>query len=271
MGKNYKNPARYRLDFIKENTFNRVWSLRMTRTRVIVVTAAVIASGAALLWCIMAYTPMRQLLPGALRGNLRNQYLETALKLDSLEQAARINNAYIANIVAIMKDDIPEDSAKLRLSETIYNADSLLTASEAEHQFVREYESEERFNLSVLAPIAAEGMVFGTPTASVNEIGELPGIQGGILMSAGRAAPATTVYRGTVLGVYTAADGSSTVTIQHPNDFVSIYSHLGEVFVSKGKKVAAGQRIGHAGADGKLGFELWHNGTALDPRDYISF
>ena len=43
----YKNPARYRLDFIKENTFNRVWSLRMTRTRVFLVTAAIIAGGAA--------------------------------------------------------------------------------------------------------------------------------------------------------------------------------------------------------------------------------
>ena len=36
----YKNPARFRLDFIKENTFNRLWTVRMTRARVVLVSAA---------------------------------------------------------------------------------------------------------------------------------------------------------------------------------------------------------------------------------------
>ena len=94
-GPGYRNPARYRLDFIKENTFNRVWSVRMTRARVFLVSAAIIAGGAALLWVIIAYTPVRQLLPGALKGDLRAQYIETAVKLDSLEQAAARNRAQL--------------------------------------------------------------------------------------------------------------------------------------------------------------------------------
>ena len=101
----YKNPARYRLDFIKENTFNRVWSLRMTRTRVFLVSAAIIAGGAALLWVIIAYTPVRRLLPGTLKGDLRTDYITAAIKLDSLEQASARNAAYIANIAALLQGD----------------------------------------------------------------------------------------------------------------------------------------------------------------------
>lgn len=268
MAKEYRNPARYRLDFIKENTFNRVWTLRMTRTRVILVSLAVVAGMLALLWVIMAFTPMRGLLPGALRGDLRGRYLETALRLDSLEQAARINSAYLANIVAVMTDDLPEDSVRALAAETVYAADSLLAATEAERRFVESYRQEERFNLSVLAPIAAEGMIFGTPVPV--EAAHGTSTDGKALeITTGRAMPVTSVYRGTVLAVGTDGNSRYTVTVQHPNDFVSIYSGLGEVFVAKGKKVTAGQALGQTAARGTFTFELWHNGTALNPEEYV--
>ena len=245
-----KNPAIYRLDFIHENTFNRVWSVRMTTLRVALVSAAVAAGGAALVWCVMAYTPMRRLLPGALTHDLRAQYVEVALKLDSLEQAARANDAYMANLLNIMRGEVAiEPAAAVEVPEA--RIDSLLAASEAEKAFVRRYEDEERFNLSVLAPLAAEGMVFTSPMP-------VPGV-------------AAAAYRGTVVGVTVGTDGLSTVTVQHPNDFISMYSGLRDVYVDKGRKVIGGQRIGSAPVRQAPGFELWHGGSELDPEDYISF
>ena len=180
---------------------------------------------------------MRQLLPLDLGDDLRKQYLETALRLDSLEYKSRINDAYITNIVSVMNDNLPSDSAIILATEKILASDSLLMATEAERQFVRSYEEEERFNLSVLSPIAAEGMFFTSPVIAVNP----------------------------------QPDGTTSVILQHPNDFISIYSGLDDVFVGKGKKVAAGQRIGHSQGKTPVVFELWHNGTALNPEDYISF
>lgn len=270
MAKNYKNPARFRLDFIKENTFNRVWSLRMTRRSVVAVTAAVVAAGAALLWCIMAYTPLRQLLPGTLDGDLRSRYLEAALRLDSLEQKVRINNAYLANIETIMSDGISADSARTA-AELAILSDSLPEASEAEKAFVRAFEDEARFNLSVLTPIAAEGMVFSSPAATEAEIDDLSASTPGIRITSRRASAISATYRGTVLAVYTRPDGTSAVTLQHPNDFISIYDGLGDVFVDKGVKVDAGQRIGHTSPGLSTIFELWHKGNRLKPREYINF
>lgn len=271
MAKNYKNPARYRLDFIKENTFNRVWSVRMTRTRVAIVTAAVIAGGAALIFFIMAYTPMRRLLPDSLSGDLRNRYLETAMRLDSLEQKARLNDAYIANLATILTDNIPEDSAMARAAEKVMLDDSLLQASETERAFLRRYEDEARFNLSVLSPIAAEGMVFSAPVGAGVELSELPGGNAGVRLTSAGAAAVSAVYRGTVTGVYTRPDGTTAVTVQHPNDFISVYDGLGDVFVDKGSKVGAGQRIAHTSPAHATTFELWHKGVPLDPREYINF
>lgn len=265
----YKNPARYRLDFIKENTFNRLWSVRMTRLRVIMATAAIIAAGGALLWVIIAYTPVRRLIPGTLEGDLRASYIDAALRLDSLEEAARQNAAYISNIAAVLQGGTEASAVPDSLALTVSVSDSMLDASDAERTFVRRYREEQRFNLSVLAPIAAEGMIFTSPVAASAAVTHKAG--GGVEISPSRVAPVSAIYRGTVVTVTTSADGLSTVTIQHPNDFVSVYSGLGDIFVEKGRRVEAGQRIGHSGPRQSVTFELWHSGAALDPRDYIAF
>jgi len=259
----YKNPARFRLDFIKENTFNRVWSVRMTRARVLVFSAAVIAAGLALLWIVFAYTPVRQLLPGALKGDLRAEYLATAVKLDSLELAVGRNAAYLANIAALMQGEIAETDT-VQAPEIAVD-DSLLAASEAERQFVRSYESQERFNLSVLAPIAAEGMVFAAPVGATAQTESLA--TKGLQIKGPRNTSVSSVYRGTVIAVSIGADGMTSIAVQHPNDFASVYTGLGEVFVDRGQRVEPGQRLGQVGE--RTVVELWHKGTALDPLDYI--
>lgn len=259
----YKNPARFRLDFIKENTFNRVWSVRMTRTRVLIVSASIVAAGIALLWVALAYTPLRQLLPGALKGDLRAEYLTTAVKLDSLELAAGRNAAYLANIAALLQGEVAQDDTA-RVQEIAVD-DSLLAASEAERRFVRSYESQERFNLSVLAPIAAEGMVFAAPVGATAKTESLD--TKGLMIKGPRNTSVSAVYRGTIVMMTTGSDGLTSIAVQHPNDFVSVYTGLGEVFVDRGQRVEAGQRLGQIGDHALV--ELWHKGTSLDPLDYI--
>ena len=243
----------------------------MSRTRVALVPVAIIAGIATLIWTLLAFTPMRQLLPLDLGDDLRKQYLETALRLDSLEYKSRINDAYITNIVSVMNDNLPSDSAIILATEKILASDSLLMATEAERQFVRSYEEEERFNLSVLSPIAAEGMIFTSPVTSSTSIEPMPSQSPGVRIKGGSNLPVAAVYRGSVIAVNPQPDGTTSVILQHPNDFISIYSGLDDVFVGKGKKVAAGQRIGHSQGKTPVVFELWHNGTALNPEDYISF
>ena len=263
----YRNPSRFRLEFIKENTLNVVWSVRMTPLRVWLACGVILAAVGALIWLILSYTPMRRLIPGTLSGDLRARYIELALTVDSLEQKAASTDAYLTNLKTIMAGEIQEEVAVQ--APTIIASDSLLAASEAERAFVQSYEEEERFNLSVLAPIAAEGMVFTTP-ANVAETRSVPGVGRAVELVVPRGGAVNSVYRGTVVSVIPRPDGLSDITIQHPNDFLSIYTGVRDVFVDKGTRVVAGQRIAHAGT-APLTFELWHKGTALDSREYISF
>lgn len=241
---------RYRVDIVNENSLSRVWGVRLTGLRAVAASVAVIAAVASLIVMIFMFTPAGYLLPGSLRPAERGDYAELSLRIDSLSRLTAMQAAYTSNIRAILTDSTAPARPEATLSEPL-PPDSLLEASEAERRFVQRFEQEERFNLSVLSPIAAEGMVFEAPAAS-DGIG-----------------PVAAIYRGTVISCFTGADGRSAVTVQHPNDFISVYGNLRDTYVAPGQKVSAGQRVGQTAA-GPLLFELWHSGSQLDAAQYIA-
>lgn len=242
---------RWRVEIVNENTLARTWSIGLSGLRVWIAAAVVVGAIASLIAVFFMFTPLGALLPGHLDGDLRSQYLDAALRIDSLERAARSHEAYADNIRRIFAGEADDRSAASQATPASV-ADSLLEASEAERLFVRRFDARERFNLSVLSPIAAEGMIFESPVENAAGSGNVDA-----------------VYRGTVVGLTRAPGGSFTVSVQHPNDFLSVYSRLDEVYVDKGSKVLAGQRIGRTATGSRLDFELWHAGSMLDPEQYV--
>lgn len=238
------------MDIVNENSLARVWTVRLTGLRAVAAGVALVAAVASLIVMIFMFTPAGYLLPGSLRPAERGDYADLAFRVDSLSRLAAMQEAYTSNIRAIFSDSTAPAQPGAMLSEPL-PADSLLEASEAERRFVQRFEQEERFNLSVLSPIAAEGMIFEAPAAPAG------------------VGPVAAVYRGTVISCFTGADGMSTVTVQHPNDFISVYGNLRDVYVAPGQKVSAAQRVGQTAA-GPLLFELWHSGSQLDAAEYIA-
>ncbi len=277
MGRNSKtefsNPRRYRLDFIAENTFNRVWTIRFSRARLIVVSTMSVAAVAALMFVIIFFTPVRKLLPGRLEGDLRSRYVDMAMRLDSLELRSIANDRYMTNLRNILSGETDSaavtDAVRKEISKT--KADSLLAPSEAERQFVQIYEASDRFNLSVLTPIVAEGMAFYSPAPEALVEAVSNDNATSVSFTQADLLPVSATYRGTVVSVYNNAEGLKTVIVQHPNDFISLYSGLSECFTKPGARLLAGERIGHSGKGNTFTFELWHSGSATDPSDYVGF
>ncbi len=247
---------RYRVEIINENTLERSWSLVLSGVRVIIAAVAVVAALASLITVIFMFTPVGNLLPGHLKGDERAGLITLGLKVDSLNQVAREYSSYTDNLRAILLDSadtsLPDGTAGSALSAI--PVDSLIEAGQAEREFVRRFEEDARYNLSVLSPIAAEGMTFDAPTSTPQGIGSV-----------------SAVYRGAVISESETPSGRFNVVIQHPNDFISIYANLSDSYVSRGDKIIAGQRIGNSTTEAPLLFELWHSGTQLDPALYIYY
>jgi len=239
--------ARYLISIVDLNSLRQVWGIRLTGLRAWLAAGGVVAALASLIVVIFLFTPAGYLLPGSLRPAERWQYADLLQQVDSLRSLVDVQEAYTRNIRQILSDSVPPARVSAAVAEAL-PPDSLLEASEAERQFVRSFEQQERYNVSVLSPIAAEGMLFEPPEAG--------------------GAPAA-IYRGSVVAASEGRDGLWSIVVQHPGDFLSVYCALSDVYVEPGQKVEAGQRLGQT--DGTtLSFQLWHSGSRLDPDLYLN-
>ena len=89
--------------------------------------------------------------------------------------------------------------------------------------------------------------------------------------------PVKAIADGTVILAEWTAETGYVITIQHPNEFISVYKHNGTLLKQQGDIVKSGEAIASVGSTGELTtgphlhFELWNNGFPVNPTDYIDF
>ena len=274
-------PRRYRLMLLNEATMRPRISFSTGRGRLIVwtvVAAVVLAVIGALL---LGATPLKRILPGYLKRAQRSELYLMSETIDSIRQESAINRAYIDNIAAVFSADVDLDSVRRAseqaLATQVTPLDSLLSTSQEEIDFVRRYEQRERFNASVLSPIAAEGMIFYPPVAASPMAESVDGT-GRVTLQLPASTPVSAMYRGTVVDSYYTPSQGYTLVIQHPNEFITRYSGLATKLVDRGEKVKTGERIGlttpstqNSSQRLPVTLEMWHNGTQLNPKQYVTF
>lgn len=253
MAKRLKITKRFRLVFVNDNTLNTVWTLRLTRTRVWLASGFCVAAIAALVVCVVVWSPVSYLLPGYMKPAQRRTTVDNTLRLDSLLDVVARQQLYISNITDILSGG---DTAAVAVgNQPAENADTLMTATERERAFVEDWRRSERANLSVLTPILAEGMAFRAPVAGAAIVAS------GDTLIAAKRAPVVAIQDGMVVDArIDAASGCGVVVVQHTNDFVSVYGGMENVGVSAGRRVVAGQVLGQLGEDGRLPLTVWHMG-----------
>lgn len=220
-------------------------------------------------------TPLKTLLPGYMKESQRSATEESILRLDSIQTAYQKNQAYIESVLrAFDTDRVPEDSIQLANEARAFSADSLLPASPAEKKFVSAMAERERFNISVLAPLAAEGMMFSPISDSgVFTAASKANTHGKVLMPIDE--PVKSIADGSILAsYYSPKDGGYVIVVQHSKGFVSRYEGLGNPVTSPGDMVLAGQVLAmgprpNARGHRIAGIMMWHNGVPLVPYDYI--
>ena len=111
-----------RLVILNEDTFEEIFSLRLTLMNVFVV-----ASTAAILIIffttyIIAFTPLREYIPGYASTKLRKEATELALKSDSLALALKKNDAYLKSVVKVLNGDLEYEQIN---KDSIMNSDKI--------------------------------------------------------------------------------------------------------------------------------------------------
>ena len=110
-----------RLIILNEDTFEETFSLKLTLMNVFVVLGLGAIFIIFITTFIIAFTPLREFIPGYSSSKLKRDATELALKSDSLSHALEQNEAYIASLKKVLKGEL--EFAK-------FNKDSILSSVE---------------------------------------------------------------------------------------------------------------------------------------------
>lgn len=270
-----KSLTRYRITVEDEAHLSEVASGRVTLPAALGIAFAMLAIAVLFAGTLLAFTPLRQFLPGYLKEKQRAATEDGLLRLDSLMYAYDRNQAYLDNIIKVMDTErTPSDSTDVTPVSRELSSDSLLTASPSEQRFISQMEEREKFNISVLAPLAADGLMFSTVCSDgVFTESSRTEKEGVVLIP--RDSSVLSASDGTVIALYySASERGYVIVVQHGRGFLTTYTHVGAPLVGPGDIVNAGQAIALApGPDSKgsrwFSVNIWHNGSAVVPYDYL--
>ena len=270
---------KYKLTIINENTLEEVVGLRVSKLNGISVLLSVLTVLFLVASVIIAFTPLRNYLPGYMNSEIRAQVVENALRVDSLQQLVDRQNLYIMNIQDIFSGTIRVDTVHNMDSLTTVREDSLMERTQREAEFRKQYEETEKYNLtSITARPDIEGLIFYRPTRGmITDKFDADRKHYGTDIAANPGESVLATLDGTViLSTYTAETGY-VIEVQHNQDFISVYKHCSSFLKREGDTVQAGEAIALVGNSGQLTtgphlhFELWHKGRAVNPEQYIVF
>jgi hypothetical protein len=127
-----------RLVILNEDTFEEIFSLKLNLMNVFVVATIGAIFLISVTTFIIAFTPLREFIPGYSSSKLKRDATELALKSDSLTIALKKNEAYIQSIQKVLNGEL--EYAK-------FNKDSILASSTEVVPQVKLSASEEELEL----------------------------------------------------------------------------------------------------------------------------
>ncbi len=272
---------KYKLSFFNENTLEEVWSFRLSQLSAFLILGVFAFFLVLLTSVIIITTPIRNYLPGYLDVEVRRAIVGNALRADSLEQVIAQQSFYLENVSAILLGTMEIDSIPPIDSVAYYNSENYeIPRSDQELDFVRNFEEEERYNLTVLNPNQPPADVlflFKPANGIISSPFEPQNNHFGIDIVTAPKESILAVMDGTVIYTGYEINDGNIIHIQHRNGFLSIYKHNELLLKRTGETVTAGEVIALVGNTGNqttgphLHFELWYRGTAVNPEDYIVF
>ena len=141
---------KYKLTITNENTLEEVVGIHVSKLNGLSVLLFAVTVIFLIAATIIAFTPLRNYLPGYMNSEVRELVVDNALRVDSLQQLLNRQNMYIMNIQDIFNGKVKADTVASIDSLTIVRSEELMERTEAEEKFRKQYEESERYNLTTM-------------------------------------------------------------------------------------------------------------------------
>jgi len=274
---------KYRFSVANDTTFEELWRIRLTKYNGFLLITFLVFFIIAATTSLIAFTNLREFIPGYPDVNMRRNILLNAIRLDSLEKELSFRDNYFNNLNLIISGKRPESS--FNSSDTTGKYKRITFIPSPEDSALRsQVETADRFNLT-LGPVAAESM---SSPAGLHFFPPVKGIVSGKFDPGAKhfgtdivTKPKSVVsaaFDGTIVLTGWTMETGFVIEIQHANNIITVYKHNAALLKETGDLVRTGEAIAVVGDSGELytsgphlHFEIWYKGSPLDPEKHIIF
>jgi len=290
MAKNEKRKNNWRDKFrfavFNDTTYEEIWRLRLTKYNALVFISGCLFVLILLIWCLIAYTRVREFIPNYPDVNMRRAIVMNAIMLDSLEHEIEARDKYFEDLNSVISGKQPVSKLTARDTTKSYSS-APVTRTKEETVLSSKAVKEDKYSIN------QPGNIPGRKEEKVSLAGIhfFPPVKGvissnfdtrtrhfGIDLVTAPKAIVSSSLDGTVIMTGWTMETGFVIVIQHSNNLVSVYKHNSTILKEMGDKVNAGEAISIVGSSGELytsgphlHFELWYNGQPIDPSQYIFF
>jgi murein DD-endopeptidase MepM/ murein hydrolase activator NlpD len=271
---------KYRLVILNEDTFEERLSFKLTRLNVFVLLALSSIFLVAATTVLIAFTPLKEYIPGYSSTALKKKATVLSYKTDSLERVIAVNERYFSSIKKVLHGE---------LSSADFNRDSIIEAAKLdvnqidlaptkEDSLLREkVDKEDKYNLFETATSKASFVLFPPVNGTITEAYNVKERHYAVDIVVAKDTPIKATADGTVIFAEWTTETGYVMLIEHSYGLISVYKHNASLTKRQGDLVKAGEVIAMSGNTGELTtgphlhFELWSDGYPINPTNFIDF
>jgi len=271
--------SQYRLVILNEETFEEQTSFRLSRLNVIIIVTFVFTflfSGTILL---VAYTPIKEYMPGYSSTQMKKQAAENAIRLDSIMNAYMQSNQQLLSIRKVLTGElnIEEFRENKRLIDSVFPIRTIPKRISEDSILRNIVEQEDKYNVIENGQSKVDFVLFPPATGNISQSYDPQNKHFAVDIVLNENDPVKAVAEGTVIFSEWTADTGYVIIIEHPYRLLSAYKHNSSLSKMQGDTVFAGEVIATAGDTGELStgfhlhFEIWIDGYPMNPENFIDF
>ena len=281
---------KHRFVVMDTDTFKEKFSFQLSGINLFVTIGVTIIVLIILTTVLIAFTPLREYIPGYTDTDMIEQTYVNARKIDSLEVMLDDQEWMIATVQAVLRGEqlgtdleevVGDSTATLDQIAKAYRhskEDSLLRMDvEREDNRYQVKQTVKQTAVSESQQPVVTHLFFAPLKGNIVTPYSAAARHYGVDITAASNTPVNAAYSGTVIFASFTVEAGYVMALQHPGGVITVYRNNSALLKHQGDVVRAGEPIAYVGNGGKqelgpyLHLEVWVNGSPVNPEEYIAF
>ena len=270
---------RYRIVIIADNSLEERLSFRLSSLKFFTAILSVLIIIIFITLFIVTNSSLSQYIPGRSNDDVLKSLIVLNMQADSLQASLNKRDAYLNSIESVLSgnDSFLSNSNGLDTEAIVVLENISFEASQEDSLLRVEVENEERGSLNYAKKDNGHFVFFPPVSGYVSDTFNFQKKHFAVDLVAKKNSKVSSVLSGTVVISDWSSGVGYVIGVQHKNNYLSFYKHNSILLKKVGDFVTAGEHIAIIGNSGEfstgphLHFELWHNGSPVNPLDYIKF